>query len=517
MVKALIQGKVSRFGVPALGASLLALGIGTAVASTASSAKTCSTPTTALHFQTAKFHPPHVHVCTRKAHEAHGAIFLAPIKNGAYKFVGQSGALLEDQGGHVVWFHPAAKGDDVADFQTATYDKQPVLTFWQGKLAIPPANTTLPPGTPVKGSLFIYNDHYQKIKTIKAKGKGWVTDFHDLVFTPPTKTYSKGTALFLADKTMKGGGAPGGFEDQEIQEINLANNKLVWSWDEHKYIGAHTSHVKPPSKGVWDPYHANSIDIQSAGGLPDGHVLLSLRDTWGIYDINHANKKKFVWKLINGKGSTYKLAKAAKFQWQHDVHFVGKHELSIFDDNCCNLQPIQKANGPARGLLLTLKGKSATVAHQYKHANTNVILTMGSFRVIGPGHAFIGWGQAPYFSEYTKGGTMIYDAAMPKGDITYRALKSKWTGLPGTKAIGIAVKKVSGKAIVWASWNGATKVAKWKVLAGKTKGKVNKAAGTGTKTSFETEIHASNLGPYFKVEALDSHGHVLGTSKVTKL
>jgi hypothetical protein len=293
---------------------------------------------------------------------------------------------------------------------------------------------------------------------------------------------------------------------------------LVWSWDVHSAIGAHTSHVKPPSKGVWDPYHANSIDIRPAGGVADGQVLLSLRNTWGIYNINHANKK-IIWKLINGKGSTYTLAKSAKFFWQHDAHFHGKKQISIFDDDCCNLPPATvKPEGPARGLLLTLKGKTATTARQYHHPNTSVVLTLGSFRYVSGGHAFIGWGQSPYYSEYTNNAkTLLYDVAMPKGDVTYRALKAKWVGMPGTKALGVAVRKVGGKPVVYASWNGATQVAKWKVLAGKKAGSATKAAGTASWAGFETPITASNAGPFFKVQALDSHGHVLGTSKVVKL
>ena len=330
------------------------------------------------------------------------------------------------------------------------------------------------------------------------------------MITHPTTKYSQGTALFLAAKKL------GGLEDQEIQEVNLANGHLVWTWDVHKFIGAHTSHVKPPSHGVWDPYHANSLDIRPAGGLPDGNVLLSLRNTFGIYEINHANNK-IVWKLINGKGSTYKLSKNAKFSWQHDVHYHGKNQISIFDDACCNLQPFGGHAGPARGLLVTLKGKSATMSRQYHHTNTSLILTLGSFRVLGDGHAFIGWGQSPYYSEYTAKSSLIYDAALPSSDMTYRALKAPWVGLPGTKAIGVAVRKVKGKPVVYASWNGATKVAKWRVLAGKKAGSVTKAAGTGKKSSFETFIHVSNSGPYYKVQALDSHGHVLGTSKVAKL
>jgi len=65
------------------------------------------------------------------------------------------------------------------------------------------------------------------------------------------------------------------------------------------------------------------------------------------------------------------------------------------------------------------------------------------------------------------------------------------------------------------SWNGSTLVHKWEVLGSKTKtGHFTKLALHGW-SSFETKIETGSMS-YFKVEALDSHGHVLphGTSGV---
>ncbi len=86
-----------------------------------------------------------------------------------------------------------------------------------------------------------------------------------------------------------------------------------------------------------------------------------------------------------------------------------------------------------------------------------------------------------------------------------------------TTSPSVAVRKVKGHIVVYGSWNGATNVAKWKVLAGKTSGNVKTGAGEASRLGFETYVRAGNSGPYFKIEALDSHGHVLGTSKVVKL
>jgi hypothetical protein len=71
---------------------------------------------------------------------------------------------------------------------------------------------------------------------------------------------------------------------------------------------------------------------------------------------------------------------------------------------------------------------------------------------------------------------------------------------------------------VYASWNGATEVASWSVLANKTGGgdpmtEVRRAARTG----FETVIPVRSAGPFFVVQPRDAAGRVLSTSLPVKL
>jgi hypothetical protein len=65
---------------------------------------------------------------------------------------------------------------------------------------------------------------------------------------------------------------------------------------------------------------------------------------------------------------------------------------------------------------------------------------------------------------------------------------------------------------VYASWNGATKVASWRILAGPSEGSLT-AIGTADKSGFETPIALRQSYKAFQVQALDSGGRVLGTSK----
>jgi hypothetical protein len=506
--------------------------------------KACKAPRKASHFFSApRLHPARIHVCTRKKGAGKGMIFIGPFKDSLFKgsMVGAPGALMLDQGGHPVWFHPAPKGQQDSDFQTDQYGaaSQPVISFWQGKIEIPRPNVTpfVPAGTPLKGAFYIYNDRYRRIKTIKALGKGWITDFHELILTKPTAQRPQGTAIFFAVKKKSknlrkyGGIAHGAYEDQEIQQVDLATNKLVFHWDVNQHVPLSASRVRPPSpsnrppfptKGVWDPYHANSINLAPKGNslAPAGDMLVSLRNTWGIYDIKPSGAIR--WRLINGKGTNFKVSKNGRFRWQHDARFHSKNQISMFDDGCCQLG-ISFVGHRARGLVLSLSKskKSATVVRQYHHPNVGYrhsrVPTAGSFQTLADGHAFIGWGQSYFYSEHSKKG-MVYDAAMPQTDMSYRAVKAPWRGTPFYKP-NAAARKAKSKITVYASWNGATTVASWKVFAGKTATTVTKLAGHAKNSGFETAIHVTNKGPYYRVQAFDSHGAPIpgGTSKPVKV
>ena len=48
---------------------------------------------------------------------------------------------------------------------------------------------------------------------------------------------------------------------------------------------------------------------------------------------------------------------------------------------------------------------------------------------------------------------------------SYRAFPALWTGDPPGRPL-IAARRRAGGVDVWASWNGATRIARWQVLAG---------------------------------------------------
>jgi hypothetical protein len=68
---------------------------------------------------------------------------------------------------------------------------------------------------------------------------------------------------------------------------------------------------------------------------------------------------------------------------------------------------------------------------------------------------------------------------------------------------------------VYASWNGATEIATWEVLAGRHQGRLE-SLGQVPRNGFETAMVVQTSDPYVAVRAKDRSGGVLGTSKVLR-
>jgi hypothetical protein len=64
----------------------------------------------------------------------------------------------------------------------------------------------------------------------------------------------------------------------------------------------------------------------------------------------------------------------------------------------------------------------------------------------------------------------------------------------------------------YASWNGATEVARWQVLAGPAAGQL-KQVQTVAKNGFETPIRLKKSAAFYAVKAVGRDGKVLGTSE----
>jgi hypothetical protein len=197
------------------------------------------------------------------------------------------------------------------------------------------------------------------------------------------------------------------------------------------------------------------------------------------------------------------------FWFQHQALPQGANTLSLFDDGGAPPKEPQ-----SRGLLINLNTSTmrATLQRSYIHPTPRLLAAFeGSMQVLPGGRVLVGWGNTPYFSEFTANGTLVLDGHYPGGDQSYRVLSAAWTGQPAGEPAAAARPGPAGASVVYASWNGATRVARWTVLAGSSPNKLAQAGSRGAH-GFETAITVNNPGPYFAVTANDASGQPLGQS-----
>jgi hypothetical protein len=128
------------------------------------------------------------------------------------------------------------------------------------------------------------------------------------------------------------------------------------------------------------------------------------------------------------------------------------------------------------------------------------------------GNVLVGFGGAPWFTEYSKIGDELLDARLPDPDISYRAYLQSWAGLPLTPPSG-AARSHGSRSTVYASWNGATQLSRWAVLAGHD-GRHLAPVATRARAGFETAITLGHRYRAFRLLALNAGGSVIGRSKV---
>jgi hypothetical protein len=453
-------------------------------------------------------HPPqlkaHGQVQSKKL--APGLFLLDSFPNEAISgpMTGQGGPLMLDTKLQPVWFAPVPTSLVSGDLQQETFNSQPVLVYWQGLVTRTGATT--------KGEVVVLDQHYHKIADLKAKSP-WVVSLHDAAIDGKTIWVTVYRNVSGQNLRPYHGPASGTVLDAGVQQYDLATGKLLRTWDALRHIPlADSRQALAGTPGAWDAYHVNTVQP-----MTDGHILVSMRNTWAAYLID-PKSGRIVWTL-GGRHSSFKSAPGASFAWQHDVHLEPSGRVWLFSDNCCELLPGHRLgpnSGPSAGLILNLdvKAHKVSLVKAYRHSPNLFTAFLGSMQVLPPnGNVLVGWGSLPYFTEFDSSGHTLLDVPFPHKDQSYRArFSSNWVGLPSGAPAAVAHSK-SGKTTIYVSWNGATEVAKWEVLAGPTATSLAQVV-TKPRSGFETSITLSGAAKsVFEVVALDSQGRPLGTSK----
>jgi hypothetical protein len=451
-------------------------------------------------------HPPKIRTdtATDTGKLAPGDFLVANLKDltkTTTPLVGEGGPLILDSHLQPIWFEPIGVNAVATDLRAQTYEGKPVLSWWQGVI-----NSS---GVTQSGEDVVVDQHYRRVATLTGKD-GWVISEHEIVISGHDAWVTSYKNVPM-DLTPYGGAANGVLSDAAVQEYDLRTGRLLSTWDALAHIPLTASETRPPPipSVPWDAYHVNSVQL-----IGSGSFVVSFRNTWAGYLVT-INTGAIQW-VLGGKDSTFTFGPNAQFQWQHDVELHPGGVVSIFDDHCCAiLGPAKFAppTGPSRGLVLKLDTTNhvASLRAQYSRGSTFNAAFLGDTQLQPDGNVLVGWGSQPVFSEYSASGKLLLDAVLPHPDLTYRVYLSNWVGLPSFPPNG-AVRNQRGKSTVYASWNGDTQVVAWKVLAGPNAKHLTSVA-TRAKRGFETSIRLNTSYKVFKVQALDTNGHVLRTSR----
>jgi hypothetical protein len=432
---------------------------------------------------------------------------------GTYLFLTQSGSagagagIFQDDGTLVWWVHPAARKDH--DMTVVHYQGRPYIALWTGHA--PKA------GSYGIGDVTLYDEHYRVAGHISIGHTGGAQgiDLHEFQITPggdallgsytPTRRRVNGhreTVLgYLAEKWSLVRGASG-----------IHTGKLLFTWNSLSDVPVFDSHVPDPgANGIWDYFHGNGITE-----APDGNLVVSARNTWGIYEINTHHGSRGYGHVAWQVGAKHDSRLSKPWCYQHDIAALGRGVYSLYDNGgtgpgCMPGSTQHPARGVVFGVDTSRRPVRVRLLRTYAHKPPIYTGFTGSTQILDNGDSLIDWANVPRITEYDRTGREVKMDLSLSG-WSYRGLRFAWDGEP-TQPPALAARRTASGTRAWASWNGSTEVAAWQVLGGPDADHLAPVDGRLAKRGFETAMTLSGHYASLAVQALNSRGDVIGTSR----
>src|SRR5215218_3703598 len=434
--------------------------------------------------------PPAVEVTTQALDTAPGYIFVAPEEGVAR----QGGSMIVDDRGEMVWFRPLQGSYGRAhDLKVQSYRGKSVLTWMDGV------------------NEYVIVDHsYREIARLSA-GNGPDGDHHEFLITP------QDTALIpIYNPVPWDLSSIGGLKNDRVwqgivQELDIESGEVLFEWHSLDHVGLDETYATVSQDGSpgFDYFHLNSIEVDH-----DNNLLVSAREPFAVYKIDRKSGE-IIWRL-GGKNRDFQMGPGSRFRFQHDPRRVHDGSISIVDNgNTVFHSLVPKAVEGSRGIVLDVDEKKmkASLVREYIHPNKQYADASGNVQLLPNSNVFVGWGRALHFSEFSHGGDeMLFDGKLPEGNRSYRYFRFPWKGQPEDAPAVVDVSGPEDKVMLYVSWNGATEVATWQVLAGSGPDKLE-PVGSAPRNGFETAMVVSTSGQYVAVRAKGYSGSVLGTTE----
>ncbi len=435
--------------------------------------------------------PPVITIASHARGTADGYLFLAPSSG-----PGMRGGLIADDRGDPVYFHPTTPGT-VMDFRSGMLHGRSVLSWWEGRYVF---------GVGKVGEYVIVDDSYRQIARFSS-ARHRRPDFHEVLLTEDGTLLVTAYETRAADLTEVGGPGNGLVYGGVVQELTVPSGRLLWEWRSLDHVAV-TETVSDELGSPFDYFHINGIDVE-----PDGNLLVSARNTSALYKISRRTGN-VLWRL-GGKRSDFSMGKGTRFGFQHDARLhEGGSTISLFDNGprAAGVRP------ESRAIVLALdqRRRQVTLKREIRHRRPLFAFATGSNQLLPNANRLVTWGITGWFTEYDPDGHVCLDAHLPRQGQNYRVLRFPWGAHPRVRPAFKVYRRGTQAARFYASWNGSTALAAWRLETGRKAGAL-RPGGPHPKRGFETSFAIPPRTRYAAAVALDANGKPLGRSRTIVL
>ena len=255
-------------------------------------------------FMSAPFNPPELDITTNGEPLAPGLLFMTPGNFGPTLATKDTAPMIMTDKGQLVWKGPSTNVT-VTDLHVATFEKQPVLVYWQGPVSLAPN------GGHGYGSITFLDTSYNNILTVCPK-LGLVTpdntsypceaDVHEVIIT------KRGTLLFAAHNVTKadlssiGGSKDGWVYDSLIYDIQPRTGEILFRWSSLEHVPVSETKMPLATGGQSQLQPLNYFMVNSAVDVGDGY-LINGRHCSAIYLVD--KQGDVVWTLDGETGGDF--------------------------------------------------------------------------------------------------------------------------------------------------------------------------------------------------------------------
>ncbi|EHK22076.1 uncharacterized protein TRIVIDRAFT_71064 [Trichoderma virens Gv29-8] len=460
-----------------------------------------------VSYKTEPFTSPLLNV-TRTGPTAPGLIWFSP----AVFFPQQGGPptselspFLVTQEGEVVFHgpnYPASQPDFFANFRPQMFSNGTILSYYLGQFG-PSMEQALGNVTFLDSNLMVTNticlaDYPSYIPG--GKDYPCKVDLHESRRLSNDRFLVTTHNFTQTDLSAVGGPKDGWVTDSQFLVINPYTEEIYFKWSSLDHLD------KLPY------FHINSVDE-----FENGYVISARHFSSVVFIDEHG---EVTYRLGGVDGQDFKLDPAATFGYQHDVHARretdGSIMVTMYDDENYDVPPISEdKRSSALSVRLDTKDMTAKLDRRLFSNDTVQAIGLGSWQDQPNGHVFVGDATFPSMSEFDENNKEVWNMRYGfTGPGSFRAYKfTDWKSTPSYPPKVFAESLQDGSAVVHMSWNGATEVASWRVLAVVGSNATFVDVGTVKKSGFETSYTVNREGvKEVMVMALDADGKHLSTS-----